>query len=508
MTPRERERAYACRRRASMTPHRRPDPYARRRRAALPAALAAFVGLVIAASGDVSASVAGDAAPVLTIVLPPGLAPAPAPAPDPAPAPPAPPPPPAEPAPPPAAEPPAPPPADDAPPPHERPAPRRRHPRAPAPPPIRHVVLVVLADTDLTALTADQAPYLSETLRPEGTLLTAYRSVARGALANGIALVSGQGPTAQTLADCPTYADVTPDVVGADGQQLGDGCVYPLATGTVAEQLAGAGLDWRAYLEDAAAGATACRHPALGAPDALRDPRPHDAYAVRRNPFAYFHALIDDDTCTRHEADLDALDADLARGRDAPALAYVVPSLCHDGRATPCAPGAPAGPAAADAFLTRVVPRVLRSAAWADGALLAITSDEGPPPAAPAPPPAPPTTPPSPAATTAPAPPPCCTPPSYPNVGDALAAGSQRVGALLIGQRVRAGVEDPAPASHFTLLRAISDLFALQPLGYAGAAALPPLPERRDRAAGPLKGANPRGRIRRCVTLVGGGCEE
>jgi len=34
-----------------------------------------------------------------------------------------------------------------------------------------------------------------------------------------------------------------------------------------------------------------------------------------------------------------------------------------------------------------------------------------------------------------------------------------------------------APASHFTLLRAISDLFALQPLGYAAAPELAPLPE-------------------------------
>jgi hypothetical protein len=63
---------------------------------------------------------------------------------------------------------------------------------------------------------------------------------------------------------------------------------------------------------------------------------------------------------------------------------------------------------------------------------------------------------------------PCCEPSTYPNVGDASAAGAGRVGALLIGARVPRGVVDAAPASHFTLLRVISDLFALQPLGYAG----------------------------------------
>ena len=365
--------------------------------------------------------------------------------------------------------------------------------------------LIVLADTDLTTLDAGAAPYFAGTLRAKGTLLTDYVSAARGAVANGVALISGQGPTAQTLAGCPVYADVTPDTVGADGQQLGDGCVYPYATGTIADELHGAGLDWRAYHEGIP---STCAHPTLGAPDPLAAPTPDAAYATQRNPFAYFHSLIDEGgACATDDAGLDALDADLARGPHAPALSYVVPDRCHDGSAVPCAPGAPAGAAAADAFLASVVPRILASPAWADGGLLAITSDQPPSPS-PTPPVAPPpaTTPTTPQTTptqTTPAPPvttptttptqttpapsatiasaapgPCCEPPAYPNVGDAATAGAGRVGALLIGPGVRRDVTDAAPASHFTLLRAISDLFALQPLGYAGAAALVPLPAR------------------------------
>jgi hypothetical protein len=512
------------------------DPrYARRRRAAVPGALAAFMLLVVVSGAHTPLTWAGGSpfTPAMTIVLPAqqvAVAPVE-----------------------PASEPPGEPlPLNDAP---AATAPTDADDGASdggsrdddtgsgddttteGPPPIRHVFVVMLRQTDLVALagdaaadppTADPAPvhpahatttpaptidpvppstYFADTLVPQGTLLTHYAAVARGSLANGIALLSGQGPTAQTLADCPTAAgaapaDVAPDVLGDDGQQLGDGCVYPFATGTAVDQLTGAGLDWRAYLGDAGDGACP---------------------ATPRNPFAYFHSLLDTDACARHVGGLDALDGDLAKGADAPALLYVVPGACHDGSATPCADGAPAGPADADAFLRDVVERILASPAYADGGLIAITSD-GPPsppqPTAPAPPaattpipaPPPPTTPtvpttPTPPPTTPtvptiPTPPPGQTtptvtmpgplatvsadpadpaaapfPPTYPNVGDAPAAGAARVGALLISPAVRAGVSSDVAANHFTLLRTISDLLALQPLGYAGAAGLEPLPE-------------------------------
>jgi hypothetical protein len=366
-----------------------------------------------------------------------------------------------------------------------------------AQPAIRHVFVVMLSQTDLAALADDAAtppaaPYFATRLLPQGTLLTDYDAVARGSLANGVALLSGQGPTAQTLTDCPTEtgaapADVTPDVLGDDGQQIGDGCVYPFATGTMPDQLTGAALDWRAYIEDA----------------------PGPCPATPRNPFAYFHSLLDAGMCTRHVAGFDRLDADLARGADAPALFYLAPNACHDGQATPCTPGAPAGPAAADAFLRDLIPQLLASPAYADGGLIAITSDGPPPPPAPAPTaPAPPTptTPVEPPPTittpttpTIPTPPPGQTTPTtttaapqaaiaaddsagpvpttYPNVGDAATAGAARVGALLISPAAQAGRRSTFPANHFTLLRAISDVFALQPLGYAGIADLKPLPE-------------------------------
>lgn len=475
------------------------DPrYARRRRAAVPAALAAFVMLMVVSGAGVPLSWAGGSpfTPAMTIVLPAQQVALPAeevsePASEPVPrddgaAPAA--------------------PADDAPaeaPAEDQPADTPDEEPQPA---IRHVFVVLLHQTDLVALAdaaasaADPAqapaPYLATRLLPQGTLLTGYAAVAGGSLANGIALLSGQGPTHQTLADCPAPAgagaggtasppaDVTPDVLGDDGQQVdADGCVYPFATGTVADQLAGAGLGWRGYVEDASG------------------PCP----IVPRDPFAYFHSLLDTGACARHVAGLDALDADLARGRDAPALLYVVPNACHDGDAAPCTPGAPAGAIAADAFLADLIPQLLGSAAYADGGLIIVTSDgpPAPPPAAPTAPAPTPTTPTTPTAPTVPttptvpAPPPDQTTPTtttavpqatiaaattpfpaaYPNVGDAAAAGAARVGALLISPQVPQGRRADIRANHFTLLRAISDLFALQPLGYAGSADLTPLPE-------------------------------
>ena len=84
------------------------------------------------------------------------------------------------------------------------------------------------------------APYLAKTLAGEGKLLSNYYAVTQGALANEIALLSGQGPTPQTAANCPEYTPIAPGAVSAEGQVEGDGCVYPATTQTLPGQLAAA----------------------------------------------------------------------------------------------------------------------------------------------------------------------------------------------------------------------------------------------------------------------------
>ena len=148
---------------------------------------------------------------------------------------------------------------------------------------MKHVFVVMLDDEPYATVFGPASPahYLTGTLEKKGELLVRYYAVAHEQLANGIALFSGQGPTPQTAENCPTYEDVTPGTVGAEGQVSGSGCVYPSATQTLAGQLTAKHLTWKAYLEgmDEGAGAGigvppapspaegACGHPALGAAD-------------------------------------------------------------------------------------------------------------------------------------------------------------------------------------------------------------------------------------------------
>ena len=73
--------------------------------------------------------------------------------------------------------------------------------------------MIVLGDQGYEAAfgKSSTAPYLSKTLAGKGELLENYYAVTQGDLANEIALLSGQGPTPQTAAGCPEYAqDVGP----------------------------------------------------------------------------------------------------------------------------------------------------------------------------------------------------------------------------------------------------------------------------------------------------------
>jgi hypothetical protein len=367
-------------------------------------------------------------------------------------------------------------------------------------PPVGHVFLIALSDQGYAAAfgPGSTAPYLSKTLPHEGELLENYYAVASGELANGVALISGQGPTPQTAANCSLYSDLAPGTLGADGQVLGSGCVYPRQTLTLADQLSDAGRTWKAYIEGIEAGSPAqpasCRHPALGAVDPANAPTPGDAYVTWRNPFVYFHSIIDNPACAQNDVGLPRLASDLKTPKNTPTFAYIVPDRCHDGSQVPCAPGQPAGLAAAETFLRSVVPKIEASAAYKHGGLIAITFDQAPQSGA--------------GADTSG----CCTTTPYPNLPAGPTStstttttatsveatqstiattpaptsatstastqtssppGGGRVGLLLISKYVKPGTLNVSGEyNHFALLRSIENLFGLQPLGYAGVTGL------------------------------------
>lgn len=317
-------------------------------------------------------------------------------------------------------------------------------------PPIEHVFLIVLGESSYEEAFGDSspAPYLAQTLAKRGALLTNYYAVTKGDLANQIALLSGQGPTAETAAGCPGYADIAPGTLSKAGQIEGSGCVYPAATPTLPGQLAAQKLGWKAYVEGRAA-------------PCLRE-------LGSRDPIVYFHSLTGLPECTRNDVGLERLASDLRTPASTPALSYIVPSACHAGVELACEPGLPSGPLAVEELLREVVPAIEASPAYKEGGLIAITSAQS--------------------RQTGPAPDlsSCCISPTYPNLPPEAApeavagpvrpsGGGGRVGLLLLSPFVAPGtVDETGYFNHFSLLRSIEELFELEPLGYAAEEALAP----------------------------------
>ena len=336
-------------------------------------------------------------------------------------------------------------------------------------PPIGHVWEIVLSDQGYSQSfgTTTGHPYLSRTLAEQGEVISNYDAVAASPLANEIALVSGQGPTPDTLQDCPQYSDLTPATSGRLGQVLGNGCLYPSTTQTLGLQMQIDGLQWRAYVEGigdpgqthptttsttttstppstpttttstTAAGATTpstpatstvttpgststtttssttptqteqttpstsstttsvstsgselpvvdtstaagCPHPASSATDTSQTASVNDGYVTWKNPWMYFHSVVDSSSCATQDVGLDQLSSDLTSESTTPAFSYIAPSPCDDGSDTPCYPGAKAGLGQADTFLKSVVPEIERSPAYKDNGLILITFDEAP----------------------------------------------------------------------------------------------------------------------------------
>lgn len=303
----------------------------------------------------------------------------------------------------------------------------------PRPTHVKHVFEIVLAGRGFDAAfgAGSVATYLNGTLRPKGTLLSGAHSLGRADLPDHLALISGQPPNDDTRAGCATYTEIPQTAKPNKAGEITDkGCAYPSTVITVADQLAASGSTWRAYVEDLDKGQPprgSCRRPASGAVDDTVTARPGDGYATRHNPFVYFHSLLDLSGCDSFNGPLGRLETDLAKAKTTPAFSYIVPNLCNDGTASPCADGSPGGLAAADAFLATWVPRILASPAYADGGLLLVTFAGGA--AAPEAPEAP-----------------------------------VRNGALVVSRFATAGATDDTEIDPYGLLRTVQDVLALKPL--------------------------------------------
>ena len=331
------------------------------------------------------------------------------------------------------------------------------HPKAPG----QHIFMIVLENKtyDETFGPTSPAPYLSKTLPSQGVLLRQYFGTGHLSLDNYVSMVSGQAPNPQTQGDCQYYTEfVSPNAgaLDANGQALGDGCVYPKTVRTVADQLEDAGRSWRGYMEGMG---TPCRHPQLNGADSTQKASATDEYAARHNPFVYFHTIVDDPArCASHVVDLSQLQTDLATSATTPSFSFITPDLCHDGHDAPCANGEPGGLVSADAFLQSWVPKITSSPAFQDNGILIVAFDESE------------ATGKSADATA------CCFEPHGPNtpLPGITGPGGGRMGAVVISAKTVPGTVSDEPYNHYSLLRTIEDLNGLSHLGYAAQTGLRP----------------------------------
>jgi phosphatidylinositol-3-phosphatase len=333
-------------------------------------------------------------------------------------------------------------------------------------PPVKHVFVIVLENenADSTFGPNSKATYLARGLPAQGQFVPNYYAVTHLSLGNYIAMISGQGSNPDTQADCQFYTDVMPGTVGADGQALGVGCVYPAPVETVAGQLSAKGLTWKGYMEDMGntpGRPVTCRHPAVGSQDDTQQAKKGQQYAARHNPFVYFHSIIDHPSCNQNDVPLDRLPADLKSAPTTANYVFITPNLCNDGHDGPCVDNQPGGLVSADAFLRKWVPQIQASPAYREGGLIVVTFDEAE--AGPG----------GDADSSS-----CCGQPQFPNTpnngGPTPGSGGGRTGAVLLSPFVKAGSTNQTAYNHFSLLRSVEDMFELDHLGYADQTSLKP----------------------------------
>jgi phosphatidylinositol-3-phosphatase len=343
--------------------------------------------------------------------------------------------------------------------------------RSYAPPPIRHVFVIMLENESYSSTFGDPAayPYLAGKLVKRGVLLKNYYATGHDSNDNYISIVSGQPPNTSNQADCSTFENFTDNALLHNGVETGTGCVYPANVRNIGTELSARHLTWKAYMEDMgndpAREAAACGHPTINAPDATQAAEPGDGYATRHDPFVYFHSVIDNQAyCDAHVVALgtpsgampatavpgeSGLATNLKKASSTPAFSFITPNLCDDGHDYPCVNQQSGASAAADidAFLETWVPAITRSPAFKQGGLLEITFDEA-----------------ADSDTSS-----CCNEApgpgaSEPGIGG---PGGGKVGALLLSPYIKPGSTDTRPYNHYSSLASWEQLFGLKRLAYA-----------------------------------------
>ena len=148
-------------------------------------------------------------------------------------------------------------------------------------------------------------------------------------------------------------------------------------------------------------------------------------YLTQRNPFVYFHSIVDTPDCGANIAPVSRLLPDAQDAESAPNFSLVVPDACHDGR-DPRAPTGAHRARTADEWLKSQLEPLLASKAYADDGLVVSPSITAP-------------------------------------------TRSSRSARCCSLPHIKAGAVDQTPYTHTGLLKTIEDAFSLEHLGKAKA---------------------------------------
>jgi phospholipase C len=321
-------------------------------------------------------------------------------------------------------------------------------------PPIKHVFVINIENKGYDTTWGDNsaAPYLAQTLRERGVLLADYYSTAHNSQPNYVAEISGQGPNPQMQGDCQIYSDFAQANTVAPQQAVGQGCVFPAGVNSLPMQMQRHRLTWKGYMEGMK---TPCMHPPINSQDPTQQAKVGAQYAVRHDPFMYFHAIIDKPRyCARHVVSLSRLPDDLKSVATTPNLSYITPNLCNDGHDSPCVGGRPGGLKSINTWMKTWVPLILNSPAYQKNGMLIITADESDSPQSDA---------------SA-----CCGEGPGPNtpLPGIFGLGGGVVGALVLSHWTEPDTWSTTPYNHYSLLASMEEIFGLPKLGYARTAGL------------------------------------
>jgi hypothetical protein len=256
-------------------------------------------------------------------------------------------------------------------------------------PSVQRIAIIVMENREYDQVIGSFAAPFVNGLASRSVLLTRSFAISHPSLPNYLALVGGS--TFGITSDCTSCA--------ARGPSLAD-------------QLHGRGISWRAYMEGMPS-------PCFTGPQA-------GAYAKKHDPFAYFASVANSPGRCVNVVPFDRLVGDLSGGL--PSFAWITPDLCHDMHDCSVEAG--------DRWLSEWVPRIL-PALGTDG-ILVLTFDEG---------------------TT--------------DAGCCGGAAGGHIATIIAGPGARAGVRLDVIADHYSVLRLIEDNWGLARLGLAAAPGTP-----------------------------------